>query len=121
MLSSGKKREFVTGAVRDSAEGKPEMELLPYDLLMLRVAPLYGEGGRKYGNHNWRLGQPQSACLGSLMRHLTKYMMGKKDEDHLAAVVFNALSLLNVDQFHKDNPALYDIQIKTRKEESKDE
>jgi hypothetical protein len=80
-------------------------------LFYKRLAPLYGAGAEKYGGHNWRRGQPQSACLASLQRHLTQYMMGATDEDHLSAVVFNALSMLNVDEHHKNNPYLYDIQI----------
>lgn len=108
MKSSGIKREFSTGAVRDSGAGKPRMELLPYDLLM-RVAAWYALGAEKYGDNNWRLGQPQSAVIGSLMRHLTKYMNGDTDEDHLSAIVWNALSLMNVDEYMADDPRVRDI------------
>ncbi len=62
----------------------------------------------KYGKDNWRQGQPQSASLASLERHLLKYRQGMTDEDHLAAVVWNALSLLNVDEYMKDNPDICD-------------
>lgn len=109
MNSSGEKRTFATGAVRDSAKGKPRMELLPYDLLE-RVAEWYALGAEKYKDNNWRKGQPQSAVIGSLMRHLSKYMRGMTDEDHLAAIVWNALSLMNADTYHKDNPAVCDIE-----------
>lgn len=107
--SSGKQREFSSGSVRDFAADKSPMQLLPLDLLMERVAPWYGLGAAKYGANNWRLGQPQSEVLGSLLRHLTKYIMGKKDEDHLAAVVWNALCLLDADQNHKDDKSICDI------------
>ena len=109
MNSSGKARTFDTGALRDNADGKPKMELLPLDLLM-RVAEWYTLGAEKYGNHNWRKGQPQSECMGSLLRHLTKYAMGMKDEDHLSAVIFNALSMMNVDEKFSDNEYLYDLK-----------
>lgn len=109
MKSTGEKRTFTTGAVRDSGEGKPRMELLPYDLLM-RVATWYAQGAEKYGDNNWRLGQPQSVVIGSMMRHLTKYMMGHRDEDHLSAIVWNALSLMNSDVYYQDNPDVCDIQ-----------
>lgn len=109
--SSGQTRTFSTGAVRDSAEGKPRMELLPQDLLM-RVATWYGLGATKYGDDNWKNGQPQKACAGSLLRHLAKYMLGYRDEDHLSAVVFNALSMMNVDMYFKDNPDLYNYPEK---------
>lgn len=106
--SSGKKRKFTTGSVRDDATGKPRMELIPYDLLM-RVSVWYALGADKYGDNNWRLGQPKSAVMGSLLRHLTKYMMGMTDEDHLSAVIWNAFSLMNVDMYYKDNTDLNNL------------
>lgn len=108
LKSSGKTRQFSSGALRDDDEGKPRMELLPHDLLM-RVSVWYGLGAKKYGDNNWRKGQPISACVGSLLRHLTKYLMGLRDEDHLSAVVFNALSIMNVDMHHADDPTLNDL------------
>jgi hypothetical protein len=110
MKINGEPRVFNTGAKRDSVEGKPAMHLLPYDLFYKRLAPLYGAGAKRYGDNNWRLGQPQSECLASLERHLTQYMMGERDEDHLAGVIFNALSIMNVDEYHSGNTYLYDIQ-----------
>lgn len=107
MKSSGQVKQFSTGSVRDSSEGKPRMELLPYDLLE-RVAIWYGLGAEKYGDNNWRKGQPKSHVLGSLLRHMSKYMRGQTDEDHLAAVIWNALCLMNVDTYYSDNPAIND-------------
>jgi hypothetical protein len=108
MNDSGVKRIFSTGSMRDSVEGKPLMELLPLDLLM-RVSEWYTLGAKKYGDNNWRRGQPISQCVGSLLRHLTKYCMGMRDEDHLSAIVFNALSIMNVDMYHRDNKEVYDL------------
>jgi hypothetical protein len=107
LKSNGAPREFSTGAIRDTQEGKSPMELLPLDLLE-RVAFHYGLGAEKYGTDNWRKGQPQSVVVGSIMRHLTKYRQGETDEDHLAAIIWNALSLLNVDEYMSDNPAVFD-------------
>lgn len=107
--SSGKTSEFTSGSRRDSLDGKPRMELLPYDLLS-RVAVWYGLGATKYGDNNWRMGQKQSHVLGSLMRHLDKYIRGESDEDHLSAVIWNALCLMNVDTYHSDNPSLSDLK-----------
>jgi hypothetical protein len=108
MNDSGSKRTFPTGSTRDNADSKPRMELLPYDLLE-RVAIWYGLGAKKYGDNNWRKGQPQSAVIGSLMRHISKYMRGMKDEDHLSAIVWNALSLMNAETYYKDNEQVCDI------------
>ncbi len=103
------KRTFPTGSVRDDLGNKPMLELFPYDLLLTRVGALYTKGAKHYGSNNWRKGQPMSTTIGSLLRHLFKYMMGWKDEDHLAAVVFNAMSLLNADEYYKDDPLVNDI------------
>lgn len=103
------KRVFPGGSVRDELGDKPMLELVPYDLFLNRIGKLYTKGAKHYGCNNWRKGQPISTTIGSLQRHLTKYMMGMTDEDHLAAVVFNALSLLNADEYYKDNPLINDI------------
>ena len=108
MKDSGSKRTFPGGSQRDNAVTKPAMELLPYDLLE-RLALWYGQGAVKYGSNNWRKGQPASAVIGSMQRHLSKHMKGMTDEDHLAAIVWNALALMNVDEYHKDNPLINDI------------
>ena len=118
MKSSGKVRQFESGAVRDDNTGKPRMELLPFDLLE-RVSKWYGLGAEKYGDNNWRLGQPKREVMGSLIRHLTKYMKGDTDEDHLSAVIWNAFSLMNVDEYYKENEYLNNyehIERYTRRE-----
>ena len=110
MKTSGKTRQFPTGSQRDSSENKPRMELLPYDILMERIAPLYASGAAAYGDNDWRKGQPSSAVFGSLMRHLTKWQKGERDEDHLAAVVWNALALINNEMYHSENFLINDME-----------
>lgn len=102
------KTQFSTGAVRDTLDGKPRTDLLPFDLL-LRVADWYGKGADKYGDNNWRNGQKVSHCVGSIMRHLSKWVMGQRDEDHLAAIVFNVFSIMNVETYLKENTDIYDL------------
>jgi hypothetical protein len=108
MKTSGKEKEFKTGSKRDDPTGKPRMELLPMDLLM-RLSKWYGLGAEKYGDNNWRKGQPKKHVMGSLLRHLTKYQMGMTDEDHLSAVIWNALALMNVDEYYADNEYLNNL------------
>ncbi len=108
MNSSGEVREFPGGSKRDNAEGKPRMELLPYDLLE-RLAVWYGLGAEKYGDNNWRKGQPASAVIGSMQRHLSKLIKGDKSEDHYAALVWNALSLMNIDEYYQTYLIINDI------------
>lgn len=91
-------RSFSTGAVRDTDEGKPRMGLLPLDLLK-RVAKHYQIGAEKYKPDNWRKGQPKDATMDSLLRHLESYRIGETDEDHLSAVIWNAFSMMHVDEY----------------------
>jgi len=91
---SGKREEFGAGAVRDSQSGKPRYDLMP-TLPLRRVAELYARGAEKYAEVdeiNWIKGIPTSRILASLMRHLEAARAGEQDEDHLAAVVWNALA-----------------------------
>lgn len=90
-------REFSTGAVRDTDVGKPDMDLLPWHL-MFRLAHHYTKGAEKYGKGNWMLGQPKSTTFASLVRHLISYRLGVTDEDHLSAVIWNAFSMMHVDE-----------------------
>ena len=41
---------------------------------------------------------PFSRCVASLKRHLMKYQQGKRDEDHLAAIMFNAMALIHYEE-----------------------
>lgn len=112
-------RSFETGAIRDTSEGKPPMELMPWDL-MDRLANHYGKGATKFGVNNWRLGQPKTAVFASMMRHLIKYFMGMEDEDHLAALVWGGFNLMHTDKYYSSDKYLNDLQsyqdnIKERK------
>lgn len=76
------------------------MELLPFDVLMRDVSPLYAAGAHKYADHNWRKGYDWSLSFGAMMRHATQFWSGEEvDEEtgcsHMAAVVFHALALLH--------------------------
>lgn len=90
---SGQRAQFDTGAVRDTQDGKGRFDLLPYRALK-RVAQLYERGAVKYDANNWRKGIPMSRCASSMLRHAFQATSGETDEDHLAAVVFNALAIM---------------------------
>lgn len=91
---SGTRESFETGAVRDSRIGKGRFDLVP-PLPMRRLAQLYERGASKYCDWNWSKGMPFSRFLDSAERHLNDYKAGLRDEDHLAAVVFNAFSMMH--------------------------
>lgn len=97
-----------TGGAKGRKAGR--MDLLPWDALLLDVAPHYAVGAEKYDDHNWRKGYDWSLSFGAMMRHAAQFWAGEDyDQEtrtpHLAAVVFHALALL---VFMRDHPALDD-------------
>lgn len=102
---SGKRQEFTTGMIRDTQEGKPRYDLIPTGPLR-RLADLYARGAIKYDDNNWMKGQPYSRAYASLFRHLIAWREGDRDEDHIAAVAWNAFAIM----YYEDNkPELDDL------------
>lgn len=97
--------EFATGSQRSKLDG------VRYDLVSTeaihRLAATYDEGARKYSDHNWRKGQPFSAVLNHLLRHI--YLWTERDqvsgEDHLAHAAWGLFALM---EFEKTHPELDD-------------
>lgn len=81
-------RTFDTGSVRDDDSDKPLVNHLTPNT-RLRFGTLLRQGAIKYGKDNWRKGQPDEAALESMHRHLAKYELGDRSEDHLSAIIFN--------------------------------
>ena len=90
---SGKRQVFESGMQRDTQEGKPRYDLIPSGPLH-RLADLYARGALKYDDNNWMKGQPYSRTYASLFRHMMQWREGDRSEDHLAAVAWNAFSLM---------------------------
>jgi hypothetical protein len=90
---SGHREEFKTGSKRDSRVGKGRFDLLPFYALQ-RLARVYENGAVKYGENNWRLGQPCSRYLDSALRHLMKAGAGWKDEDHYGQAMWNIAAII---------------------------
>jgi hypothetical protein len=91
-----------TGALRDSQNGKPRYDLV-HPLLLRRLAGLLARGAEKYGENNWTKGQETNRTVASLLRHVYAYIEGAElgengdKEDHLAAIAFNVMSLMVVE------------------------
>lgn len=93
---SGNRETFETGSHRDTRVGKGRYDLLsPY--VMERDAKHMENGAVKYGDRNWEKGQPLSRYIDSAIRHIQKYMMGHRDEDHLAAARWNIGALMHTE------------------------
>jgi hypothetical protein len=94
MLDSGEREQFTTGAVRDTADGKPRPDLIS-PFAMERLGEWLRLGAEKYTPRNWERGIPLSRSTASLYRHLLKFQQGKQDEDHIAAVMCNAMMIIH--------------------------
>lgn len=97
---SGQRVDFETGSRRDVEDGKLDFTLIPW-MSLRRYVELLQRGADKYGRNNWRKGQSMARGERSLARHFAQYLAGERDEDHLAAIVFNAVLLMD----HEDRLA----------------
>lgn len=89
----GSVREHATGSRRDSRQGKGRYDLLPAEAIHV-VAKHFEQGAEKYGNSNWKRGQPLSWFLDSGLRHAFAVLAGDDSERHDAAWAWNALAFI---------------------------
>ena len=97
MKDSGSRQEFPTGSRRDSREGKGRFDLLSPQALH-RLAVVTQLGAMKYGDRNWEKGQPLGRYLDSAMRHIQRYLMGDRDEDHAAQAMWNLMAIIHTEE-----------------------
>lgn len=105
LKDSGSRQQFNSGAVRDNGKGKGRFDLLSTQMLF-RLAKHYENGALKYEPRNFEKGMPISRCVDAAMRHLTKYLAGWNDEDHLAAVCWNIAAIM---LYEERMPELMDL------------
>lgn len=99
---SGQHEEYDSGMRRDSQAGKPRFDLIrtkaqPYgEQMIYRYAMLLARGAEKYADRNWEEGDSEvelERAKASLLRHTEQLVAGETDEDHAAAVWFNAQAI----------------------------
>jgi hypothetical protein len=90
---TGSRTVFSTGSQRDAGPGKGWFHLIPF-VSVEALAKLYEAGARKYGRDNWKMGQPLSCVLDAMHRHAFKLAECRLDEDHAAAVMWNAAGFI---------------------------
>lgn len=94
---SGKREEYASGMVRDTQEGKADIDRVFDGPLVDRLATHLTKGAAKYpdnkdGTPNWTLACNREEMIRfrkSAARHFRQWRRGDQDEDHFAAVVFN--------------------------------
>lgn len=90
-----------SAAVREPATGKGRPGLIsPFALT--RLAKWYEKGAEKYAPYNWTKGMPYSRYTDSIGRHYIAWLAGDDSEDHLAAICWNACSLMHHQELGED-------------------
>lgn len=89
---SGIHREFQSGMKRDANPGSTQYALVFDGPLLERLAVHLTKGAAKYEPRNWMLANSREEMerfRTSAANHFVKWMRGERDEDHMAAVIFN--------------------------------
>lgn len=89
---SGKREEFSSGMVRDTANDKTNFALVFDGPMLWRWATHLTLGAGKYAKRNWMKAageEEYERFRESAARHFAQWYRGDKDEDHAAAVIFN--------------------------------
>jgi len=98
LTSSGKEQSFGKNmAVRDTAANKPRPDLIS-PFAEERQGHWLRMGAQRYTERNWEAGMPFTRCMASLKRHVMRYQQGEREEDHLAAIMFNAMALIHYEE-----------------------
>lgn len=92
--------QFSTGAMRELSGSRMRPDLVS-PFAMQRLGEHLAKGAKKYVERNWEKGIPISRCVESLYRHLLKYQMGERDEDHIAAILCNAMFVAHIEEMVK--------------------
>jgi hypothetical protein len=98
------KSKFKAGIKFD--EGKLRFDLIP--IMPLReVARVYTIGATKYEDRNWERGMEWHRVYRALQNHATAWWAGEvwdpdNGQHHLAAVVFNAMALMEYERTHPE-------------------
>ena len=99
-IENDKLRTFPSGATRSADADCERYDLIsPY--AARRESIIMAEGARTHGDRNWEKGIPAEVCLNHLERHLIRYKMGDRSEDHLAKIRVGAGFLIHFEELAK--------------------
>jgi hypothetical protein len=87
-------QQFDTGAKREVKKGKGRFDLIS-PIANARVSLVLEKGAEKHDARNWEQGMPLWSYYNSLLRHLSQWMEGETEEDHLAHARFNLDALMH--------------------------
>jgi hypothetical protein len=95
ITGQGKKEITENGGSRESNNGRGRFDLLPYEAIE-ELAKWYEEATGKYPERDWEKGLSVKDCINRMIRHSIKAGNGWTDEDHLAAVMWNAAAAITM-------------------------
>lgn len=92
---------YETGFQRGDDSDKIKYTLMPVKVLT-RIAKRFTDGGKRYGDWNWRKADPNddtqlNRFKDAAFRHWMQYLDGETDEDHLAAVACNVMMIMDLE------------------------
>ncbi len=94
-----------TAPKNNVAESKPQVSLIPLDIIIPMLEPAYREGIIKYQRESWRMGFNATVMYDALMRHLNAWFFKGEsvdpepkekyniDKHHLGASIFCLINL----------------------------
>ena len=97
LKDSGQREVHATGGVREPRTGKGRFDLVP-PYPHRRLAVHYENGSLKYAERNWEKGLPLSRYLNSAESHLQDFKDGDREEDHLAAILWNIYGYIHTER-----------------------
>ena len=100
MKDSGKREHFDTGAVRENAPDKGRYDLIS-PIMLKRLALVMERGAKKYSSRNWEMGMPLHRYIDAALRHISQYLEGMRDEDHLGQAIFNVMACIHTEELIK--------------------
>ena len=95
-IEASARREAARQTWRSDSTGKGRHDLI-YPNAVHRLAKRLEEGAATHGDRAWEQNntpEGRARCLESLLRHVWQVADGLEDEDHLAAVLANAMMLM---------------------------
>lgn len=125
IYGQGEMEKTNFGANRESNKGRGRFDLIPYEALEA-LAKWYEAGAEKYDERNWEAGISVKDCINRMCRHAGKVASGWTDEDHLAAVMWNAAAAITMMQrkpecndhtWHPQKPYAPEFMVKSIKNE----
>lgn len=99
LLFMTEKRVFSTGATKNVSKGKGRYDLIPCEALVALAKRFEFGVLQGHEENGYRKGIPDDVLYDSAFRHLVQAKDGCKDEDHLAAVMWNVSVLI----FNREN------------------